>query len=111
MKADSLKTCGERARIKELTYFGLRDNQCYCSSNLSDFIMGGPSDSCRDGLEVYQITEQENFDLSVRAYESCGPGYCREELVCSGGMRTVWSQQAYATLHVTLFILWAITQS
>lgn len=64
-------------------------------------------------MEVFQIDEQENFELSVRAFESCGPEYCKQEvkdgeLVCSGGMRTLGYSMAYLTLHFTwtLFLLW-----
>lgn len=119
-RADSLKTCGKFAQMKGLSYFGLRGNQCYCSSNV-DFVRGGPAESCggegcEDCIGVYQITEQENFELSVRAFESCGPGYCRQEvsneLVCSGGVRTIWlPPKADVLLHITLLLMWAITTS
>ncbi len=106
--------------MKNLEFFGLSGNLCYCSSNVTDFIRGGPLEACEHSctscVEVYQITEEENFDLSVRAFESCGAGYCegeagegevmRRELFCSDSMRTAPS--VMVTVQSTLVLLWAL---
>ena len=112
--AESLKTCGDYAMRKGLTNFALSGNQCYCSRNVTDFITGGPSKSCRprcrtgDCLEVFQIAERETFELSVRAFESCGPDYCSQEAgVCSSGARTALGGSI--ALHFALLILWVVT--
>lgn len=113
--AESLKSCGDYAQRKGLTNFALSSNQCYCSPNVTDFITGGPSGSCRpqcttgDCIEVFQIAEQETFELSARVFESCGPDYCSHkagELVCSGGVRTLGLSMA---LHIALLILWTVS--
>ena len=109
-KEDDLRMCGVYAQQMNLMYFSLRGDECYCSHNVTDFIQAGPSQtSCEGGcvecIQVYQITEQENFELSVQALEGCGPGYCLqqpEDRTCSGGVWSVY-QLAY-TLQISLLL-------
>jgi hypothetical protein len=108
-EADLLKSCGDYARQNKLTYFALSGNQCYCSANLTHFIRGGPSKSCERGcstgncLLVLQIAEQETFELSVRAVETCGADYCKQGgVICSGRVRTL--RPSVAVAYLTLFI-------
>lgn len=114
-ESDFLKTCGEYARLKDLPYFGLWGHRCYCSSNLSDLVQGGPllesceGEGCGECVQVFQIAERERFELSVKVYESCGAEFCKQEggseLVCSsGGERTA---QWHTALHVILWLLLA----
>lgn len=63
-------------------------------------------------MEVYQITEQVNFELSVTAFESCGSEYCvsgleggSAGLSCSGGS---WSTSHLTySIQITIVLLWA----
>ena len=60
---------------------------------------------------VYQIAEQETFELSIRVMESCGTDHCKQEggAVCSGGVRTARASVAQLTLCITLLLfLWAL---
>ena len=117
---DSLKSCGRYATMKNLAFFGLSGSQCYCSPNVTDFIQGGPLEACDRGctdcVEVYQITERENFGLSVGAVESCGHGYCKGgegggvedtiRLLCSRSTQT--SSSLMITVQSTLLLLWVL---
>lgn len=119
---NSFRICGKYARMNNLAYFALWGNWCYYSSNVTDFIQSGPSDSCGGGcgvgsscIEVYQIMEQDNFELSVRAFESCGPEYCMlgelpgdGELLCSGSIQSELHLAYTVQLLVTLVFLWTL---
>ena len=131
----ALKACAERAQLDNLTYFALSDRRCYCSANLLDFTswqgqqLSGP---CGSGggnstdnnsnnnnnnnsvviatVEVYEITEQEDFELSVRAFESCGAEFCRrdrdnEELVCSSALRVNLTPQTLLAANMMAYAI------
>ena len=103
--------------MKNLAFFGLSGSQCYCSPNVSDFVQGGALEACEIGctdcVDVYQISEQENFELSVKAFESCGAGFCERtgdegeegrELVCSSGIQTAAAWPFLVTVYWTLLL-------
>lgn len=110
-KPDSLKACGELARQNDLLYFGLRGNLCYTSSNVTNFIQGGPSETCFEGcgdcIEAYQISEEGRFADSIRDIELCGPWYCLQAeedggLLCSSSGS---GRSAGHMMHALLFVL------
>ena len=117
--AYSLKDCGKFAHTEGCAFFGLQGGNCYGGISLEVITRGGSlvscNTTCEDCFEVFQITEQVDFELSVSAFESCGADYCLtglgggaegEGLSCSGSRQAV-SHLTHFTLIAVLF-LWRI---
>ena len=112
-RTEHLRNCGKAVIGRNYLFFGLKRNECYFgSNNVTDFIVGGPSDVCEgeggDYINVYQVVEKDQFDLSVRMIETCGADFCKEErdLVCSGNVHSVY--QLTIALKLIFFSLWLI---
>ena len=118
---DILKECGKIAQRGGYSIFGLRGNLCFIDpSNKSTLTEGGSSQLCKDdsspqlylegevAINVYMIVDTQNFELSVRAYETCGSNFCQlagkgEKLLCSAG--TCAKHHLLTTIFQVMFML------
>lgn len=120
---DFIKACGKIAQRGNYFIFGLKGNLCIVgSSDQSALINGGSLQICQNerppqdlegkmAVDVYKIVDTENFELSVRAYESCGSNFCRrakkdEKLLCSAGTRP--HHHLLTTMFHFMFVLWSL---
>ena len=88
-----LKSCGKVAVRRGYDVFGLNGSSCILGTEVSSprlqFCKEEEIHVTGQAIEFYEISDQEAFELSIRAYDSCGSTFChtRNETVISSASK------------------------
>ena len=109
----ALRLCGKKAKIEGRDFFGLNGSFCVLGRAVSEHALEVCNEETRlvasRTLELYRIADWKEFELSVGAYDSCGPEFCRgfnvTEVVSAASAAT-HCHLIYSLFSFLLLLLW-----